>query len=672
LPVVVLVTGAVFAVPIVVVWQLRSHGAVTSIWLAILIALAVSVVLSWALQAYWTRGVHRTDLLFSELMLWGWLSRLRSERQLRNAATMLWLLEQETVSGQLRRMSQSEHDERLRLVQRLANAVDAQDVYLHGHSRRVARHADKIGRKLGLSGVALARLRAAAIAHDIGKVAVPRRVLDKPGPLTTEEFELIKRHPVDGARIVAVLGDREIAAIVLHHHERYDGAGYPAGLAGEAIPLGARIVAVADTFDAITSLRPYRPGAQHREAIATLRESAGTQLDPDVVRAFLSSYAGRRPAFFLAGILAAPQQALARLVAGRQTSPATTAANAMALVAATAAVAAAAGAPGNGASGDGRQLSAKANVPRQSSVLAAHIRRARSHAAAARAPSKAVKRSSGSTSGRSSRIRGSSTAGGPGNQTSASGGGSGTGGSGSGGTPSSLGLPPHPGRGSEPGIGGKPSTGNGGGKPSQGGGTQTGSPAPPQTTTTTSPTQTGPSSGGQGGGSPGGGGSSGPTYSQLGAGTTTCDGVYGGSGGSVIVPSGATCTLVSGTQVGSVTVQPGGTLIAQGVSVTDDLQSSGGVTICGSSVGHDLRVQNSAGSVTIGGSCAGNTIGHDLDVEHNAGGVVVGGNQVGHDMNVEGNGGATVSGNSAGHDANCDPSVSGSGNTAGHDDHGCP
>ena len=140
----------------------------------------------------------------------------------------------------------------------------------------------------------MARIRTAAAVHDVGKISTPREVLNKTGRLSEEEFAVIKRHPADGAAIVAEIGDPELTAMVRHHHERLDGRGYPDGLAGGEIPLGARIIAVADTFDAITSTRPYRAGARHKKALDTLRREAGAQLDPDAVAAFLRYYSGRR------------------------------------------------------------------------------------------------------------------------------------------------------------------------------------------------------------------------------------------------------------------------------------------------------------------------------------------------------------------------------------------
>jgi len=155
---------------------------------------------------------------------------------------------------------------------------------------------------MGLERGDVARIRRAGALHDIGKAEVPLEVLGSPLPLADEEFELVQLHAVAGAKIVSALGDEGLAAMVRHHHERFDGRGYPDGLAGEAIPLGARIVAVADTFDAVTSARPYRPALDHSQALDLLESEAGVQLDPDAVAAFRVHCSGLR------GVLMAIQQ----------------------------------------------------------------------------------------------------------------------------------------------------------------------------------------------------------------------------------------------------------------------------------------------------------------------------------------------------------------------------
>jgi putative nucleotidyltransferase with HDIG domain len=166
--------------------------------------------------------------------------------------------------------------------------------HTHGHCRRVARHAERIARAMHLGAAEVAEVRTAALIHDVGKVYTPADILHKPGPLTDEEFEVIKRHCVDGADMLSPVRDSRLAAIVRHHHERLDGSGYPDGLEGEEIPLAARIIAVADTFDAITSHRPYRRARSQQDGLAVLAAEAGGALDPDAVEAFLHVYSPRR------------------------------------------------------------------------------------------------------------------------------------------------------------------------------------------------------------------------------------------------------------------------------------------------------------------------------------------------------------------------------------------
>jgi HD-GYP domain-containing protein (c-di-GMP phosphodiesterase class II) len=140
-------------------------------------------------------------------------------------------------------------------------------------------------------------VRSAALLHDIGKVAIPDDILHKPGPLSDTEWVLMRQHPVIGERILRVLqGLGSVARIVRHEHERWDGGGYPDGLAGEAIPLGSRIIIAADTYHAITSDRPYRAAKPHGDAIAELARCAGTQFDPQVTAALIGHLYGRRQA----------------------------------------------------------------------------------------------------------------------------------------------------------------------------------------------------------------------------------------------------------------------------------------------------------------------------------------------------------------------------------------
>lgn len=165
-----------------------------------------------------------------------------------------------------------------------ANIIDAKHAYTGGHSYRVAAYALKLAEALGLTEEEREKLEIASLLHDFGKVAVPRSILDKPGPLDPPELEVVRRHPT---RTIALLkqvsGLRELAEIAGLHHERYDGKGYPYGLKGEEIPLSSRILAVADAFDAMTSQRPYQPIRTPQEALERLRQGAGSQFDPRVV-----------------------------------------------------------------------------------------------------------------------------------------------------------------------------------------------------------------------------------------------------------------------------------------------------------------------------------------------------------------------------------------------------
>ena len=174
-------------------------------------------------------------------------------------------------------------------IQSLAVALEAKDRYTAGHSQRVSRFAMMIARGLELAGTEVRTIGQIGLLHDIGKIGMDERVLNKPGKLTKEEFEMVKQHPVIGAQILAPVRtlDGHISGIK-HHHESWDGTGYPDGLKGEAIPLPARIICVADSFDAMTSTRPYRPGRTLEEAIVEMRRCEGVQFDARCVEAFVS------------------------------------------------------------------------------------------------------------------------------------------------------------------------------------------------------------------------------------------------------------------------------------------------------------------------------------------------------------------------------------------------
>src|SRR5579863_9426503 len=179
----------------------------------------------------------------------------------------------------------------MRTIEALALAIEAKDHTTHTHLQRVRTYAVEIAKEIGLSSDEIEALRAAALLHDIGKLAVPDHIINKPGKLTPEEFEKMKVHPLVGAEILErVAFPYPVAPIVRSHHERWDGSGYPAGLVGEQIPIGARILAAVDCLDALASHRQYRPALPLGEAMAKVKEKAGTWFDPQVVEILAGRY----------------------------------------------------------------------------------------------------------------------------------------------------------------------------------------------------------------------------------------------------------------------------------------------------------------------------------------------------------------------------------------------
>ncbi len=166
----------------------------------------------------------------------------------------------------------------------LADAIEAKDAYTRGHCESVMRLAVEVGRRLELKGEKLDEVRYSALLHDIGKIGVPDGILLKPGKLMAEEFMIIQKHPAIGRDLVARVPTlNRLTDAILHHHEKWDGSGYPEGLAGEGIPLAARIVGAVDAFDAMTTPRPYRNPVSHHEAIEEMQRCSGTQFDPNIV-----------------------------------------------------------------------------------------------------------------------------------------------------------------------------------------------------------------------------------------------------------------------------------------------------------------------------------------------------------------------------------------------------
>jgi putative nucleotidyltransferase with HDIG domain len=172
----------------------------------------------------------------------------------------------------------------------LARTIDANSPWTAGHSERVTHVSLMLGERLGLSAGDLNTLYRGGLLHDIGKIAIPAAILNKPGALTDEEFAVIKQHPSTGARILSPIGVyRDTIPIVMSHHERLDGSGYPQGLEGDQIPLLARVAAVADVYDALSSARPYRPGWPVERVVEHITNGAGVQFDAAVTEALVLS-----------------------------------------------------------------------------------------------------------------------------------------------------------------------------------------------------------------------------------------------------------------------------------------------------------------------------------------------------------------------------------------------
>jgi len=193
----------------------------------------------------------------------------------------------------------SQDEASLRMLMTLSFVIDAYNLYTYGHSTQVSVYARAIAEQLSLPEQEINILVKASLVHDIGKVGITDSIIGKQGPLTDEEYNIVKRHPAIGATIVGQLRSMErIAELVRHHHERWDGKGYPDGISGHAIPLGARILALADAVDTLCSDRPYRPTRNFYGVLEEIQRCSGTQFDPQVVRAFLAVVEERGSRFF--------------------------------------------------------------------------------------------------------------------------------------------------------------------------------------------------------------------------------------------------------------------------------------------------------------------------------------------------------------------------------------
>ena len=303
LPLALLVTTSLILLPAVLAAAIVPRAGALSALASLACAVAASLAIASGEAALWKRCPGSRDLVFGDLLLWGWARRCWAERRLARARSLY-----DAASRAGPAVS-------IELLTTLSALLETRDAYTHGHSQRVARHAERIARAMRLDPVQTAKIRTAAAVHDVGKLYTPRTILNNPRRLSEAEFEVMKRHAADGADMLAAVGDPEIAAMVRHHHERVDGSGYPDRLAGPEIPLGSRIIAVADTFDSITSTRPYRRADKQKRALDVLTREAGHQLDGAAVSAFRDRYSPRRSVAGLAFAAAALQRLAASLQA---------------------------------------------------------------------------------------------------------------------------------------------------------------------------------------------------------------------------------------------------------------------------------------------------------------------------------------------------------------------
>jgi putative nucleotidyltransferase with HDIG domain len=271
-------------------------------FLLVISVIAVTLLAAAIGMALWRKRPESADIAFGELLIWGWLQRKRAEDQLDHGARLLGL----DRSGRPTEPPKISPEHQLEVLTDLNSALEAKDPYTHGHSQRVERHSYRTAAAMGLSVSAIEELRLAAALHDVGKIRVPDRILRKPERLTDDERNIVEDHVVVGAWMVSSVGSSDVITAVRHHHERWDGRGYPDGLAGADIPLYARIIAVADAYDAITSTRPYRVSSGREHAVSVLKSESGSQFDPMIVNAFVEALPLRLPVAGAVVLLAGP------------------------------------------------------------------------------------------------------------------------------------------------------------------------------------------------------------------------------------------------------------------------------------------------------------------------------------------------------------------------------
>jgi HD-GYP domain-containing protein (c-di-GMP phosphodiesterase class II) len=282
----------VLGLPFFAIFALIGLMAPDPSFVVLLLACAATAAVAIAIGVtVWKTQPESADIAFGELLIWGWLQRRHAENRLDHGAQLLGL----DRSGHPTEPVRITPEHQLVVLHDLNDALEAKDPYTYGHSQRVERHTFRTAAAMGLSVGAIEELRLAAALHDVGKIRVPDRILRKPTTLSDAERSVVEDHVVVGAWMVSSVGSADVISAVRHHHERWDGRGYPDGLAGTDIPLYARMIAVADSYDAITSTRPYRVSANREHAVDILRKEAGTQFDPMIVDAFVEALPVRLP-----------------------------------------------------------------------------------------------------------------------------------------------------------------------------------------------------------------------------------------------------------------------------------------------------------------------------------------------------------------------------------------
>ncbi|MGI6035413.1 MAG: HD domain-containing phosphohydrolase [Limnochordia bacterium] len=261
------------------------------------LSIAVSCLVALFVARSFSRSVRQLSTYATRIASGEFPTRMRIKSPLR---------EFQTLKGSLERMSFQLQDSYLETIEALVTALEQKDRYTQGHSLRVSNLAVIIGQEMNLSEEELNKLRLAAVLHDVGKIAIPEAILNKPGPLTRTEYEIVKLHPLKSTEIIKGISILQpIIPIIRHHHERPDGCGYPSGLTLRDIPLLTQILSVADAWDAMTSDRPYRRAMSPEQALRVMKENRGTQFSPKVVNA-LVNVLEKRPALARAQVETAP------------------------------------------------------------------------------------------------------------------------------------------------------------------------------------------------------------------------------------------------------------------------------------------------------------------------------------------------------------------------------